>query len=222
MVISKYLPSFHPAERDARRSPSLPWVPWAMVPPLLGYYAPLRLPPLHLGGLRLSLACPLPCLLPWCSWGPVRARGRVEAARPRQGLWSPGPLSPGMGARREVALPSSRVPPGKTCPALRPRWWPAHSPSRPQDCCLPGHATRRLPTTIPISGRHPAACLLASPGSVHSLTAVPAGSLLPCWLGFGQGGLAHPARTHWVTTTNFMSSHSLPRFRASLARACLR
>src|SRR4029450_5933860 len=36
--------------------PSLQWVPWVAVPPLLRYYAPLRLPPAHLGSLRLSLA----------------------------------------------------------------------------------------------------------------------------------------------------------------------
>src|SRR5262249_56784814 len=62
---------------------------------------------------------------------------------------TPGPLitrspSPGMWARRQVALPSSRVPPLETCPALRPRWCPAHSPYRTQDCCLPALANCRL------------------------------------------------------------------------------
>src|SRR5499426_1428741 len=51
------------------------------------------------------------------SWYPPRARGLVEAPRPRQGLWSPGPHS-GNVTRRQVALPSSRVTPVKTCPAL--------------------------------------------------------------------------------------------------------
>ena len=60
----------------------------------------------------------------------------------------------GYGTRRQVALPSSRVPPVKTCPALRPRWCPAHSPSRPQDCCLPALAHRRLPTTLPALRHH--------------------------------------------------------------------
>ena len=50
----------------------------------------------------------------------------------------------GSGARRQVVLPSSRATPVKTCPALRPRWCPAHWPYRPQDCCLPALANRRL------------------------------------------------------------------------------
>jgi hypothetical protein len=62
---------------------------------------------------------------------------------------TPGPLvtrspSPGMWSRRQMALPSSRVPPVKTCPALRPRWCPGYSPLRTQDCCLPALANRRL------------------------------------------------------------------------------
>src|SRR5712691_11374822 len=41
--------------------------------------------------------------------------------------------------------------------------------------------------------------------------------LLTCWLGFDQVGLEpSPVRTHWVTTTNFMSFRPIPRFRASL------
>ena len=123
------------------------------------------------------------------SWYPPRARGLVEAPRPRQGLWSPGPHS-GNVTRRQVALPSSRVTPVKTCPALRPRWCPAHSPKRTQDCCLPATEHRRLTTTLSISGLHHAACLLATPGSVRPLTGRHAGSLLTCWLGFNQVGLA--------------------------------
>lgn len=43
--------------------------------------------------------------------------------------------------RRREALPSSRVTPLSTCPALRLRWCPVRSPWRQQDCCLPmaGH-----------------------------------------------------------------------------------
>ena len=71
----------------------------------------------------------------------------LVARRMLQG--TPGPLvtrspTPGLWSRRQVALPSSRVPPLKTCPALRPRWCPAHSPYRTQDCCLPALANRRL------------------------------------------------------------------------------
>ena len=56
-----------------------------------------------------------------------------------QGLWSPGPPFR-VWNTETVALPRSRVPPVKTCPALRPRWCPAHSPSRTQDCGLPALA----------------------------------------------------------------------------------
>ena len=92
---------------------------------------------------------------------------------------TPGPVvtrSPhsGYATRRQAALPRSRVPPMDPCPALRPRWCPAHSPSRAQDCGLPARANRRLspPTcgisccprlytcrgsiTRPASSRHPA------------------------------------------------------------------
>ena len=46
---------------------------------------------------------------------------------------TPGPVvarspSPGIGSRREGALPRSRVPPVHAGPALRPRWCPRHAP----------------------------------------------------------------------------------------------
>ena len=46
--------------------------------------------------------------------------------------------------RRREALPSSRITPLNTCPALRPRWCPSRLPWRGQDCCLPVGADRRL------------------------------------------------------------------------------
>ena len=71
-------------------APSLPWVPWALVPPLHRDAAPLRLPSVPLGGF----ACRSPSRYLACfhgSWCPMRARDLVEAPSPRQGLWSPGP-----------------------------------------------------------------------------------------------------------------------------------
>lgn len=47
-------------------------------------------------------------------------------------------------AKRQEALPSSRVTPVCACPALRPRWCPWCSPYRPRDYCLPPVAQRRL------------------------------------------------------------------------------
>ena len=123
------------------------------------------------------------------SWYPLRARGLVEAPDHARAFGHPVPHS-GRYTRRQAVLPSSRVPLVKTCPALRPRWCPAHSPKRTQDCCLPATENRRLTTTLSISGLHHAAYLLATPGSVRPLTGRHAGSLLTCWLGFNHGGLA--------------------------------
>jgi hypothetical protein len=96
-----------------------------------------------------------------------------------------------------MALPRSRVPLVETGPALRPRGCPAYSPSRTQDCCLPGRANRRLPTTLPIAGLNHAACLLAPPGSVRPLTGRHAGALLTGWLSLSQVGLA----PYWLAPT---------------------
>jgi hypothetical protein len=135
---------------------SLQWVPWASVPHLPRYYAPLRLPPCPSQGASLVarslIPCPLRCvrgvphgLMIW-SKSPDHARA----------FGHPVPHS-GNVTRRHVALPSSRVSPVKPCPALRPRWCPAHSPKRAQDCCLPATEHRRLTTTLSISGLHHAA-----------------------------------------------------------------
>jgi hypothetical protein len=56
----------------------------------------------------------------------------------------------GSETRRQVALPSSRVTPLDTCPVLRPRWCPAHSPYRTQDCYLPVTGNRRLSSPYPL------------------------------------------------------------------------
>jgi hypothetical protein len=68
-----------------------------------------------------TLPAPVVCGLPlglaiW--WKPQVTPGPLVTRSPTPGLWS----------RRQAALPSSRVPPLKTCPALRPRWCPAHLP----------------------------------------------------------------------------------------------
>ena len=107
------------------------------------------------------------------------------------GSWSAGtPLLPAGVTRRQMALSSSRITPVRACPALRPRWCPTPLAYRLRDCCLPGAANRRLSllvstrgypsrtTTILISGLDHAACTLATPGSVPSLTETHAGSLL--------------------------------------------
>ena len=116
------------------------------------------------------------------SWCPLRARGRVEAPGHARAFGHPVPQS-GNVTRRQVALPSSRATPMNACPALRPRWCPAHSPWRTQDCCLPVHwkpsAFPSIPledillsTTIHISGLNHAAYLLAPSSFVLPLLGV--------------------------------------------------
>jgi hypothetical protein len=79
-----------------------------------------------------------------------------------------------------MALPSSRVTPVDTCPALRPRWSPIYSPKRSWDCCLPVPRNCRLSpldllrdillsTTKKISGFYHAACILDSSSFVLPL-----------------------------------------------------
>jgi len=83
--------------------------------------------PAPLGVLRLSL---VPRYLA-CShglWYPFRARDLVEAPRTTPGLLVTRSPTPGFVTRRQVALPSSRVTPMETCPALRPRWCPEPLP----------------------------------------------------------------------------------------------
>jgi hypothetical protein len=191
-------------------APSLPWVAWASLPHLRRYYAPLRLPSVHLGGFAWRSPSRYLACFPG-SWYPRRARGQGKAPGHARAFGQPVPVS-GASTRRQVALPSSRVPPLEACPALRPRWCPGHSPSRARDCCLPALAHRRLSppyrlrdiplsTTIHFSGLHHAACLLAPPGFVRPLTGRHAGSLLTCWLDVRQMGL-EPQGSHPLGNTN--------------------
>jgi hypothetical protein len=117
---------------------SLPWVPGTSVPhlpdqertaPSLRYYAPLRLPLAHRGGVRCSLSFPDPLdrVSGFVSLGLARLMCEADASSPRR------ESSPRRSALLHlrcpqgdhVALPSSRVTPLKACPALRPRWCPA-------------------------------------------------------------------------------------------------
>jgi hypothetical protein len=110
-------------------------------------------PPARLGGLRVSRVPRYPARFPR-AWSPKRARGPVEAPSHARALGPPVPHA-GTVTRRPVALPRSRVTPMATCPALRPRWCPAPSPSRVQDCCRPAQATRRLSPRYDLEGYPP-------------------------------------------------------------------
>jgi hypothetical protein len=117
--------------------------------------------------------------------------------------------------RRREALPSSRITLLPTCPALRPRWCPASSPFRCQDCCLPVPAHRRLSvrfpgpipmsTTIHFSEFNDAACVLALPLlRTPPFSDRPSVRLPTWWLTFGRVGLeSFGPLTHRVTLTCF-------------------
>ena len=195
-----------PSRTVCPASPSLQWVPWALVPHLPRYCAPLRLPALRLGSLRLRS---LPNTLSASSFCVPCGSFMVGSSHQRQGSWSPGtPRLPVVLTRRELALPSSRVSPLTTCSALlRPRWCPVCLAMTPAGL-LPSTRARvsafspasvgiiLWTTTLLISELDDAAYRLATPGSVQPLTKLHAGSLLSCWLSVTQVGLestnSHP------------------------------
>src|SRR5262249_35178031 len=167
---------------------SLHRVPWALVPHLLRYYAPLRLPPCPSPVASLVARFPIPGLLPSVRGVPEGLVAWWKRPRHTRAFGHPVPQS-GNVARRQVALPSSRVTPMKTCPALRPRWCPQHSPWRASDCCLPATGNRRrfprydregypaVHDYTHFGGLNHMACILATPGSVPLLAETHAGSL---------------------------------------------
>src|SRR5712692_3389599 len=189
--------------------------------------------PARLGSLRSSLASrylacfrgvrgvPLGLVVWWKPPGHARAWGR------------PVPLS-GNVARSQVVLPRSHVTPMHACPALRPRWCPRHSPCRAQDCCLPATGNRRrsprytlgeypavhdsTPCGAPSHGLYPHYTRLRTPPCGDARGFAP--DLLARLSSGGIGAVL--ARTHWVTTTNFMGALPIPRFWASLGATSAR
>ena len=122
-----------------------------------------------------------------------------------------------------MALPSSQVTPLNTCPALRPRWCPDHSPYRSQDCCLLTacrssafipilFGTILLSTTIHISGFNHTACILVPSGSVLPLPGLHAEFTTDLLARLWSGGTC----THWVTLSNFNEQCHFPMIWAYL------
>jgi hypothetical protein len=110
-------------------SPSLRWVAWASLPHPHRYYARLRLPFAPLGFLcfRSSTDTWLrPLALCVLSSSSLRV-GRLPATPGLFGRPGP-PYLPALLSRKQMALPSFQTIPLSACPALRPRWCPAHSP----------------------------------------------------------------------------------------------
>ena len=160
-------------------SPSLQWVAWASLPHLHRYYAPRRLPLCPSRVASLVARFPIPCLLQFVRGVPSGLMSGSKLPDHARAFDHPVPQS-GNIARRQMALPSSRVTPVDTCPALRPRWGPIDSPIRLWDCCLPAQRDCRLspldvsrdirlPTTLTISGLHHAACILDPSSLVRPL-----------------------------------------------------
>ena len=144
LVTSAYLPSFLPAERYARlRLPSVGRLGFTSPPYRLPTHrqssvlcsaktakSPSRstslreaVVPRYLACTRFFVFLPISCY-----------RGRLAVTPKCKTATAPGLLvsrytsASGSLARRQLALPSSQVTPVSTCPALRPRWCPEHSP----------------------------------------------------------------------------------------------
>ena len=207
----------------ARRSPSLPW---ALVPHLRRYDAPLRLPACPSRGTSRVARAPIPCVLSCVRDFPY---GRVMGSKP--------PTTPGLVVTRS---PFPGVAQGDRwlshVPEL-PRWMhaPLFDPGgvlptrhharraaafRPlKTVGFPLHTTLRdilVSTTLLISGLHHAACLLAPSSFVHPWLGVHVEVAPDRRARLSSGGTCALALTHWVTTTHFMRSLSIPRFRAYL------
>ena len=133
---------------------------------------------------------PIPCLLPHVCVSRTCA-GLASWRKPpcqRQGSWSAGtPSLPAISARRQQALPNSRVAPVSTCPALRPRWFPKNLAITPPRLLPSGIDTpSAFPPLAPqsgypndhnyaISGLNHAACTLAPSGFAHPITGIARG-----------------------------------------------
>ncbi len=217
-------------------SPALPWVPWAVVPPRPGLRLAGR--PSGRGSTTTASRPSRPAsrgaggASPWPAaplWVPSPARGRREAACPRQGAWSPGsPPLPGNRVQATTGAP--------TCPSA-----PCDDLPRAQTPVVSWWLRRGAPRTAAFRPLHTVGVPLPpAEGSPHGpplyqfrssltrpVTGLPLaprrhgwwrteGSLLTGWRGVRQVGLAPAVRTHRVTITSFMPVHPIPRFRASL------
>jgi hypothetical protein len=173
-------PLWPPSSTFCPASPALPWLPGASVPHLPGlqvwpaaprYAAPLRLPRLRLGVLRLSLVRRYPGVVLFCTpsqlTGPRHPAGlggflprRSDPALPTERRGSPQfPSDPSDAMPRAQPPVVSRAL-ARAHPGLLPSgaWKPSAFPSLPRRAILGS-------TTIPSSGLQHAACHLAPPSS---------------------------------------------------------
>jgi hypothetical protein len=169
--------------------------------PDLRYYAKLRLPsgPSRVASLlaRFSLPCASSSV---CV--PFPARSQAEAPPSARSFVPPVHLvlrlSP---TRRPMALPSSRVTPMKTCPALRPRWCPERI-ALARSGLLPSTPLHGVGFPPPFESDYPNGprpyrfrgsitrpAFSLPPAPYTPLLESHAPSLLTGWLGFSQVGL---------------------------------
>ena len=153
--------------------------PWVTVPHLLRYYAPLRLPPAHLGSLRLSLASRYrACFTAFV----VSLAGSWPGSKPpdhARALWSPGPPirdvgtetggSPTFPRYPSEDMPRSQTPVVSCALAALAHRIVAFRRMQTVGFCLDTAETILLTTTLHISGLNDAACLLAHSSFVRPL-----------------------------------------------------
>jgi hypothetical protein len=162
---------------------------------------------------------------------PSPARGRPDAARPRQGSWSPAtPPLPGTRVQEPTGSPQFPSAPLDDRPRAQP---PVVSRGLRRGASRTMAFRRRETVGVPRPSAEGSPC---GPPLDHVRGSIPrpvtwlplaprrhdwwrpSGALRTGGLGVRPVGRAPAVRTHWVTIPRFMKAHPLPRLRASLAR----
>ena len=225
-----YLSSFFPTKRYARLHLPLGGSLGSHFPtfpacPALGhrYYVPLRLPLHHPGSLRLSLASRYLVSHP-CVSCPLRLVSGMRAAHLRLACLYTGRLVSGCSFTRSWRFSQvPRLPLYAHAPLDDSGGVPGVCHITPGTVAFQPNETVGFPrhhnglsllslgtTNIQFSELSYAACTLTTPGFIHTLLDMHAGSLPVRWLLSPGGNWWSPTSTHWVTLTNFTSSFSIP------------
>ena len=134
-----------------------------------------------------------------------------------------------MSTRKQLALSSSRALPLNTCPALRPRWCPQHSPLIALRTAafryMQTVGFRSLLTQISYPSDHDDPDFGAQSHSLYPrsvwlrtpLTGLPADFSTALLARLWAGGTF----THWKTTSNFLGLRPIPTIRAYLDTSML-
>jgi hypothetical protein len=190
-------PIYPPIGTVCPASPSLQWVPWALVPHLPRSYARLRLPPARLGSLHLLGSLPDPWSAP-ALCVPLPVRGPPGAACPRQGSGSAGTPALPAGSDKETggsptfprspceSMPRSQTPVGSGTHRLYPSRTVAFrsAPRRRLSLGLPPRLSS-CPRLYTFRGSITRPGFLLPPAPYSPRGACTRRSLLTCWLGFG-------------------------------------